>query len=119
MLKRLKTALSLWHSKQMPVIPVISHVRYVQAVVDNLPDNRAKLRENTPVLLNLVQLVAEKDLAAGGAALQALVKKGQQFYRGKMVAEVTAAEVLGKTTLAQANQQMLEELTMSYEASKF
>ena len=119
MLKQLKTALSLLNPKQMPVAPVISHVRYVQAVVDNLPDNSAKLKENAQVLLNLVQLVVDKDLAAGGAALQALVEKGQQFYRGKMVAEVTAAEVLGKTVLAQANQQMLEELTTLYEASKF
>lgn len=119
MLKRLKTTLSLLNPKQMPVAPVISHIRYVQAVIDNLPDNRAKLKENSQALLNLVQLAVNKDLASGGAALQALIEKGKQSYRGKMIAEVTAAEVFGKTVLAQANQQMLEELTTLYETSKF
>lgn len=119
MLKRLKTTLSLLNPKQMPVAPVISHIRYVQAVVENLPDNTNQLKEDAQLLFSLVQLAIEPDIAAGGAILQTIVEKGKQIYRGKMVAEVTAAEVLGKQVIAQAAPQTLAALDELYETSKF
>jgi hypothetical protein len=119
MLKHLDTTLSLLDPSKEPVTAVIFHLRYVRAVVENLPDSTSGLQANTYLLLRLIKAVIEQNAEAGVDVLEILVSKGKQIYRGKLVEEITAVEVLVKALLRYGEQQAFLDLIDLYKETGF
>jgi hypothetical protein len=119
MRKQLAITLRLLDPTKEPITPVIFNLRYIVAVVDNLPDTNILLDESTTFLLNLFKLVQSIDLEAGFNILDTFIAKGQSIYRGKQVEQITIVEALEKGVWLHEDLSLLDALQDLYKKTQF
>jgi hypothetical protein len=119
MRKQLAIILRLLDPTKEPITPVIFNLRYVLAVVDNLPDTKILLDDSIVFLLNLFKLIQSTDLEAGFAMLDTFITKGQSIYRGKQVEQITVVEALEKGVWLHEDLSLLDALQDLYKTTQF
>lgn len=119
MLKHLDTTLSLLDPSEAPVTAVLFHLRYVRAVVDNLPEHTSALQTGGHLLLNLIKVAVDRGLEAGIDVVKMVAAVREKNHRSKLVEEVTAVEILAKAVLKHGAQQAFRDLIDWHQATQF